>query len=72
MDTTLSVRLPEKLKRGLRALSVAENRPVSDLVREALTSYVAVHRFRALRAKALPFAEAAGLLSDDDVFRSLR
>jgi hypothetical protein len=30
---------------------------------------VAVARFRELRSKILPFAEAQGLLTDEDVFR---
>jgi hypothetical protein len=30
---------------------------------------VAVTRFRELRRKALPFAEAQGLVTDEDVFR---
>ena len=29
-------------------------------------------RFRALRSKVLPFAETAGYLTDDDVFKSMK
>jgi hypothetical protein len=32
---------------------------------------VAVSRFRELRKKALPFAEAQGLVTYEDVFRAL-
>jgi hypothetical protein len=31
----------------------------------------AVARFRELRKKTLPFAEAQGLVTDEDVFRTL-
>jgi hypothetical protein len=41
------------------------------MVRESLRRYVAVENFRAVRKKILPFAEAQGLLSDEDVFQAL-
>jgi hypothetical protein len=37
-------------------------------VREALKRYLAIYRFRKLRNMVLPFAEAQGILSDEDVF----
>jgi hypothetical protein len=55
----------------LDKLSRQENKAVSDMVRESLRRYVAVEKFRALRKKILPFAEAQGLLSDEDVFKAL-
>jgi hypothetical protein len=45
---------------------------MSDLVRESLRKSIAVHQFRQLRNKALPFAEAQGLLTDEDVFKMIR
>ena len=69
--TTLTIRLPDDLRRQLDALSRDENKPVSDIVRESLRRYVAVERFRAIRKKILPFAEAQGLLTDEDVFKAL-
>jgi hypothetical protein len=44
---------------------------VSDLVRDSLRRYVAVERFRALRKKTVPLAEARGFLTDDDVFKAI-
>jgi hypothetical protein len=44
----------------------------SDLVRESIRRYAAVYRFRQLRKRVLPFAEAQGLLTDEDVFESLK
>jgi predicted transcriptional regulator len=69
--TTLTIRLPDDLRSELDKLSRDENKAVSDIVRESLRRYVAVERFRAIRRKILPFAEAQGLLTDDDVFKAL-
>jgi predicted transcriptional regulator len=69
--TTLTIRLPDDLRSQLDKLSRDENKAVSDIVRESLRRYVAVERFRAIRRKILPFAEAQGLLTDDDVFQAL-
>jgi len=69
--TTLTIRLPDDLRQELEALSRDENKPVSDIVRDSLRRYVAVERFRAIRKKILPFAEAQGLLTDEDVFKAL-
>jgi len=44
---------------------------VSDIVRESLRRYIAAERFRAIRRKTLPFSEAQGLLTDEDVFKAL-
>ncbi|MBL6830046.1 MAG: ribbon-helix-helix protein, CopG family [Pirellulales bacterium] len=69
--TTLTIRLPDDLRSELDRISRDENKAVSDIVRESLRRYVAVERFRAVRRKVLPFAEAQGLLTDDDVFKAL-
>ena len=69
--TTLTIRLPDDLRSELYRISRDENKAVSDIVRESLRRYVAVERFRAVRRKVLPFAEAQGLLTDDDVFKAL-
>ncbi|RQD77126.1 ribbon-helix-helix protein, CopG family [Desulfonatronospira sp. MSAO_Bac3] len=69
--TILTVRLPESMKNELDQLSRAENRAVSDIVRESLKRYIAVEKFRSVRGKILPFAEAQGLLTDEDVFKAL-
>lgn len=68
---TLTIRLPDSLKDDLQQLSEEQSKPVSDIVRESIRRYVAVERFRSLRKKVLPFAEAQGYLTDDDVFKAL-
>jgi predicted transcriptional regulator len=68
---TITVRLPNELKSDLQKLSHAQNKPVSDIVRESIRRYVAVEKFRALRKRVLPFAEAQGFLTDEDVFKAI-
>ena len=55
-------------REGLQELSKDENRPMSDIVRESLRRYLAIYCFRSLRKTTIPFAEAQGILYDEDVF----
>lgn len=68
---TLTIRLPDELRDDLQKLSEEQSKPVSDIVRESIRRYVAVEKFRSLRRKVLPFAEAQGYLTDDDVFKAI-
>ena len=68
---TITIRVPDELRSDLQKLSQEQNKPVSDIVRESLRRYVAVEKFRALRKKSLPFAEAQGFLADEDIFRAI-
>ena len=67
----LNVRIPDALQKQLQSISKREGTPVSDLVRESLQRFVAVRRFRQLRKQVLPFAEAQGFLTDEDIFRQI-
>ncbi len=71
MSTTITIRLPDDLRSELEKISEAEDKPLSDIVRESLRRYVAIQQFRQLRKKVLPFAESQGLLTDEDIFESL-
>jgi len=68
---TVTIRLPDELRADLQRISREQNKPVSEVVRESIRRYVAVERFRALRTKVLPFAEAQGFLTDEDVFNAI-
>ena len=68
---TLTVRIPDELRADLQEISSRQSVPVSDLVRESIRRYVAIEQFRSLRKRTLPFAEAQGLLTDEDVFRAI-
>jgi len=65
----LNVRVPDKLRKQLEVISKKEKVPLSDLVRVSLEQFVALRRFRQLRHQVLPFAEAQGILTDDDIFK---
>ncbi len=69
MSNIISIRLPDDLKRELQEMSKEESRPISELIRESLKKYITVYRFRKIREKVLPFAEAQGILTDEDVFK---
>lgn len=71
MNQTLTIRIPDDLKEGLLEISEAEGKPVSDFVRESLKKYIAIYRFRKLRNMVLPFAEAQGILTDEDVYKEV-
>jgi len=67
--TTLTIRLDPKLEKALARIAKSTGRTKSEIAREALQRQIAVARFRELRKKTLPFAEAQGLLTDEDVFQ---
>ncbi len=69
--STLTVRVPDALKRDLVRLSKQRGLSAADLVRESLQRYLAVSRFRALREEVVPAAEGAGFLTDEDVFKAI-
>ena len=68
---TLTIRIDDQLESDLNKLAKSQHRTKSDLAREMLRKRIAVERFRELRRKALPLAEAAGYVTDEDIFRKL-
>lgn len=71
MKDTITIRLPEKLQKELDAVVSEEHASRSEIIRVAIERYLALKRFRQLRKKTLPFAEAQGLLTDEDVFKAI-
>jgi hypothetical protein len=59
------------LKRQLNKLCKQTGRTQSELVRDALKRQFAIIRFRQIRRKVLPLAEARGYITDEDVFRDV-
>jgi metal-responsive CopG/Arc/MetJ family transcriptional regulator len=49
----------------------AEKTSKSEIIRDAVARYLASKRFQQLRKKVLPFAEAQGLITDEDVFKAI-
>ncbi len=68
---TLTIRIDEQLENDLERIAHAQHRTKSELAREMLRKRVAVERFREIRRRALPLAEAAGYISDEDIFRDI-
>lgn len=68
---TLTIRIDEQLENDLERIARTQHRTKSELAREMLRKRVAVERFRELRRRALPLAEAAGYVSDEDIFHDI-
>lgn len=71
MGTPLTVRLDDDLERLLDDVAEKTGRSRSDVVREALRRQLAPMSFEKLREQMMPFAEARGYLTDEDVFEDI-
>jgi predicted transcriptional regulator len=71
MKRALTIRLDEELERLLDRLCEETGRTRSDVVRDALRRQLGLLRFEQLRRQVMPFAEARGYLTDEDVFRDI-
>lgn len=71
MTETITIRLPEKLQEELETVVKVEKTSKSEVIRDAISRYLAVKRFKQLRKQVLPFAEAEGLLTDEDIFKAI-
>lgn len=64
----LSIRLDGDLNRLLGRASRQEGKSRSEVAREALRRQLRLKQFEAIRRRMMPFAEARGFLTDEDVF----
>jgi predicted transcriptional regulator len=71
MTDTITIRLPEKLQKELEVIVKEEKTSKSEIIRDAIARYVSIRRFQQLRKQVLPFAEAKGLLTDEDIFKTI-
>lgn len=71
MRSAVTVRLDADLEKLLNRLCKQTGRTRSELVRDALRRQLALLQFERLRRRALPFAEARGYLTDEDVARAI-
>lgn len=69
--SALTVRLDPDLERRLERAAQQSGRTRSEFVREALRRQLALSQFEELRRRIMPFAEAQGYLTDEDVFRDV-
>ncbi|MGE0440014.1 MAG: CopG family ribbon-helix-helix protein [Gemmatimonadales bacterium] len=70
-SSALTIRLDRALDRQLTQLAKRSGRSRSDIARDALRRQLAVLQFEDLRRQVMPFAEARGYLTDEDVFRDV-
>ena len=71
MRSAVTIRLDPDLERLLDRLCKQTGRTRSELVRDALRRQLSLRRFERLRRRTLPFAEARGYLTDEDVARDV-
>ena len=69
--STLTIRLDSALERQLTQLAKRSGQSRSDIARDALRRQLAVFQFEEFRRQVMPFAEARGYLTDEDVFRNV-
>jgi predicted transcriptional regulator len=69
--SALTIRLDPELDRQLDRLAERSGRSRSDIARDALRRQLAVLQLEEARKQILPFAEARGYLTDEDVFREI-
>jgi predicted transcriptional regulator len=71
MKSAITIRLDPALEKALDKICAETGRSRSDVVRDALRRQLALLRFEQLRRKTMPFAEARGYLTDEDVFQDV-
>ena len=69
--SALTIRLDRALQRQLSLLAKRSGRSRSDIARDALRRQLAVLQFEEARRQVMPFAEARGYLTDEDIFRDV-
>ena len=69
--STLTLRLDADLDALLEKLVEQTGRSRSELAREALRRQLTLVEFEQQRRRVLPFAEARGYLTDEDIFRDI-
>ena len=65
---TLTIRLDKDLDDLLTKASQRSGKNKSEIAREALRRQLRLERFEELRKRIMPFAEARGYLTDEDIF----
>lgn len=71
MRQTVAISLPAELTARLDLVADEEGTSRSEVVREAVRRYLALRQLQKVRESMIPYAEAAGVLTDEDVFRSM-
>ena len=69
--SAVTIRIEPDLQKLLDKVCKQSGRTRSDVVRDALKRQLTILRFEQLRRQVLPFAEARGYLTDEDVNKAV-
>lgn len=69
--SAVTIRIEPDLQKLLDKVCKQTGRTRSDVVRDSLKRQLSIIRFEQLRRQVLPFAEARGYLTDEDVNKAL-
>ncbi|MDD5762292.1 MAG: ribbon-helix-helix domain-containing protein [bacterium] len=69
--SAVTIRIEPDLQCLLDKIGKQSGRTRSDIVRDALKRQLSILRFEQLRRQVLPFAEARGYLTDEDVNKAV-
>jgi len=68
MRETVTISLPQAVRRELDRVAKEEGVSRSDVLRQSLEDFLFVRRFRQLRQLMMAAAQAQGIYTDEDVF----
>ena len=68
MRETVTISLPQTVRRELDKVAKEEGISRSDVLRQSLEDFLFVRRFRQLRQRMMAVAQAQGIFTDEDVF----
>jgi predicted transcriptional regulator len=68
---TLTVRLDDDLEARLNLICEKKHCNRSDFIRDSLRTAIWLAEFESIRKELAPYARAAGLFTDEDVFREV-
>jgi metal-responsive CopG/Arc/MetJ family transcriptional regulator len=68
MRETVTISLPQAVRRELDKVAKEEGVSRSDVLRQSLEDFLFARRFRHLRQRMMAAAQAQGIYTDEDVF----
>jgi len=68
MRSTITISLPNDVRKSIDRVSAQEGLTRSEIVRESVRDYLFISRFRSLRKTMLAKAARRGIHTDQDVF----
>ena len=68
---SLTIRLDDELEEALSKASELTGKSRSEITREALRKQLRLTRFEEIRKRIIPFAEARGILTDEDLLSQI-